>query len=75
MSLESGFHLTYMMVLVENNGKETLRLSGEVAKLVFVPTKLTLQGKLYNANGETFKWPTLVLMEPAVVERNALSPR
>ena len=42
-----------MMVSVEDNGKETVRVSGQVAKLVFIPTSLTLQGKLYTANGET----------------------
>ena len=42
-----------LVVSVENNGNETARVSGHVAKLVFIPTKLTLQGKLYTANGET----------------------
>ena len=39
-----------MMVSVDNNGKETARVSGHVAKRVFIPTKLTLRGKLYTAD-------------------------
>ena len=64
-----------MMVSVENNGNETVRVSGQVAKLVFIPTKLTLQGKLCTAKGETSTRPVFVVIVPDVVERNDLTPR
>lgn len=63
-----------MVVSVENKSKEILRLSGKVAKLVFIPTKLSLQGKVYTANGETSNRSTLVLMVPAVVEEMFFLP-
>ena len=75
MSPESGFHWTYMMVSVENNSNETVKVSGHVAKLVFILTKLTLHGKLYTGNGETSTSTTFVAMVPDVVERNDLPPR
>ena len=74
-SFDFGSHWTYVIVNVENIGSDTIRRRGQTAKLAFIPTKLTLHGKLYTANGEIFNSPLFKVIVPEVVERKYLPPR